>query len=146
MAKNPGRLWLAYVLMEFSHVLMEISHVLMVINHVFVCLHMLMTFHYKLEWGNYPVEPFPCPQDGPLSGTVFGAILQRGTWLLMKKEAFTWGCPPEGNKSCLLGEAVHGQQPQFNSQSNLLAFTFKGNESVSRSANFKGQWLVETSR
>ncbi len=39
--------------MVMSHVLMEISHVLMLISHVFVCLHMLMRFHYKLEWGNY---------------------------------------------------------------------------------------------
>ncbi len=46
---------ISHVLMVMSHVLMEISHVLMlIISHVFVCLHMLMRFHYKLEWENYP--------------------------------------------------------------------------------------------
>ncbi len=37
-----------------SHEATEISHVLMLIRHVFAYLHMLMRFHYKLEWGNYP--------------------------------------------------------------------------------------------
>ncbi len=39
--------------MVMSHEVMEISHVLMLISHV-CCLHMLMRFHYRLEWGNYP--------------------------------------------------------------------------------------------
>ncbi len=47
---------MSHVLMEISHVLMEISHVPMLISHVFVCLHMLMRFHYKLEWGNYQAQ------------------------------------------------------------------------------------------
>ena len=40
-----------------SHELMVISHVLMLISHVLVCLHMLMRFHHKLEWGNHPEIP-----------------------------------------------------------------------------------------
>ncbi len=44
---------MSHDLMVMSHEVMETSHVLMLISHVYVCLHMLMRFHYKLEWGNY---------------------------------------------------------------------------------------------
>ena len=46
-----------YLVMVMSHEVMEISHVLMLISHVCICLHMLMRFHYNLEWGKYQAEP-----------------------------------------------------------------------------------------
>ncbi len=57
MVMSHALMVMSHVLMVMSHEVMEISHVLVLISHVFVCLHMLMRFRYKLEWGNYHQGP-----------------------------------------------------------------------------------------
>ncbi len=60
--------------------------VLMLISHVYVCLHMLMRFHYKLEWGNYPDE---CRVSYTLM--IFCEL-----WVIFEMPflSYTWSLPP----------------------------------------------------
>ena len=102
------------------HKVMEISHVLMLISHV-CCLHMLMRFHDKLEWGNYPQVQHTQPVGVPVIHMPFRESL----WLISDFASGHWECWWLSSEECLFFMSVlytGGQPMSYTTRSTGNAF------------------------